>query len=478
MTTKAIQTLQENFPAPQVILPQTEEFNTLNTSYLSALESDITPACIFCPRSAEDVSKFLKIIAPLATCGEAEFAIKGAGQQPLPGCANVEAGITLDLSLLTGVDVKDTSVSIAAGERWGDVYKALEGKNCGVCGSRSSRGGIGGLALAGGLSFFSSREGFISDNVLAYEIVLAPGKIVNASATENPDLWRALRGGGNNFGIVTRYEVRTFEQGPFWCGSVYYFQPSFTQQIDALVAELTAPDATDETHLMISVGYASQFGQVMCQNQVYYTRETETLPTALQPFTDIQPKLDQISSLRIQGLKAAAGEQAAVAMDQQRCAYMNTTVKADAAILKAAADMYTAALEPIKGLEGVVCSLTLQPYATSLLKKSSSQGGNSLGLTSDDGPLVSVLLLTYWKNKSDDAQIIGLMKGTLERIDQEAQQRNLAVPFKYLNYAFNFQDPIASYGAENKAKLQEVARKYDPEGVFQKHVPGGFKLFP
>jgi hypothetical protein len=175
---------------------------------------------------------------------------------------------------------------------------------------------------SGGLSFFSSREGFISDNVLTYEIVLASGKTINANSAENSDLWLALRGGGNNFGIVTRYELRTFPQPQsFWSGSIYYFQPSFEGQIDALVGELNKKgDASEETHLMLSVGYAAQFGQTMCQNQVYYTGQSEgsAVPEVLRVFTDIQPKLDQISSVQQMSLKDAAAQQAAAAMDNQR----------------------------------------------------------------------------------------------------------------------------------------------------------------
>ncbi|KAL4925064.1 FAD-binding oxidoreductase [Aspergillus undulatus] len=484
-TTKAIQLLQETFPPAQIHLPNTDEFNRLNGSYLSALESDLAPACIFQPRSAGDVSRFVKVVVPL----DVPFAIRGAGQQPLPGCANIKGGITLDLGLLTDIEIKDKDncVSIAAGARWGAVYDALEnnGKGLGVCGSRSSKGGIGGLALAGGLSFFSSRESFISDNVLDYEIVLASGETVHANANENRNLWIALRGGGNNFGVVTRFDLRTFQQGPFWCGVTYYFPPSFPGQIEELVRQLRAPDkGTEEIHLMISTGYAAVMGGAMCMNQVYHTgSEPENQnggqpPAVLVPFTDIQPRVDQLSSVAVRSLKQAAEDQASAAMEQQRCAYFNTTVKADVETLKAAADIYTAALAPIHGVEGLICSLTLQPYPVSLLKKSTLQGGNSLGLSPDDGPLVSVLLLSYWKSKSDDPAVLGVMQGALDSIKSEAKQRNQSVPFEYMNYAWDSQAPIASYGPENKRRLQEVSKEFDPEGVFQKLVPGGFKLFP
>ncbi|KAI0902487.1 FAD-binding domain-containing protein [Annulohypoxylon nitens] len=412
-TYTAVQALQQAFPYDHLALPGTDEYAKLNRSYLSLLQSEIRPAAIFLPRNKEQVARFVQVFKPFALSGATHFAVRGAGQQPLPGCSNAEGGVTVDLRYVTGIEVKEGCVEVGAGERWGSVYEILASEGRGVTGSRSALGGIGGLALAGGLSFFSSREGFICDNVLNYEVVLASGEIVNANAHKHPDLWRALRGGGNNFGIVTRYDFRTFEQGPFWGGSVCYFPPSFPAQVE------------------------------------------------------------QLNSMRMLTLKDAAAEQSQQSADGIRCAYMNTTVQADAATLQAASDIYTAALGPLKAIDGITCSLTLQAYPVSLLEKCD----NSLGMTVADGPLVSVLLLTWWKNKEDDEKIIQTFKGVLEKIDQDAASRSTAHPFKYMNYAYSFQDPISSYGPRNVEKLREVSVRYDPEGLFQKGVPGGFKLF-
>ena len=89
--------------------------------------------------------------------------------------------------------------------------------------------------------------------VVNFEVVLASGEIVNANAKENSDLWVALRGGGNNLGVVTRFDFRTFEQGNVWGGTLYYFGDSFPGQCEALANELNKPDASKETHLMISM---------------------------------------------------------------------------------------------------------------------------------------------------------------------------------------------------------------------------------
>ncbi|KAG6358351.1 hypothetical protein INS49_014235 [Diaporthe citri] len=303
--------------------------------------------------------------------------------------------------------------------------------------------------------------------------VLLPRRVVHPQGIE------ALRGGGNNLGVVTRFDLRAFPQGPFWGGAVLYFPPSFSGQAEALVSELNKPGATDETHLVLSIGYSAsymQLGGTLCMNHVYHTGEGVTAPEVLDPFVKVSPQVDQLNSMRSLTLKDSAGEQASQSADGVRCAYMNTTVKADAATLNAASEAYLAALEPLKGCEGIPCSLTLQPYSASLLRKSEALGGNGLGLSAEDGPHVSILALTWWKDKGDDEKIVGTFRKVVESIDQDARSRGTAVPFKYMNYAWDFQDPISSSGEKNKALLQEVSRKYDPDLVFQKCVPGGFKL--
>ncbi|KAI1162023.1 FAD-binding domain-containing protein [Nemania serpens] len=401
---QAINALTKAFGSGQLAICGTPDYDDLNGSYQSTRSSETQPAAIFRPKSAFEVSTFVRTIRPFAISGQAPFAIFGAGQQPAPGCNNIQGGITLNLSLLTGINIEGNTVSVAAGERWGAVYEKLSPLGVSVAGGRSSRNGIGGLALQGGLSFYSSREGFIADNVINYQVVLASGDIVDANAKDHRDLWRALQGGGNNFGVVTRFDLKTFKQGGLYGGSVYYFSPSFLSEIEALATELNKPDATPETHLMTSIGFAAAFGpDPVCQNQVYYTQAVEK-PEVLEPFTSIQPQIDQLNTLRlIPSTTEAAVEQAGDQQVAKRVAYMNATVKADAATLQAAANIYTAAIDPVKSTKGLICSLTSQPYAESLLQASAAKGANVLGLEgAHSGPLVNLLLLTYWSNAKDD----------------------------------------------------------------------------
>ncbi|KAI0386947.1 hypothetical protein F5Y04DRAFT_288746 [Hypomontagnella monticulosa] len=478
---EVLEALKGAFPTAQVVLPSTDEFTSLNTSYLSKAQAEFQPRAIFLPRDRDDVAKFIRVINPYALQGIVKFAVRGAGQQPALGCNNIDNGITVDLRNLTGILLKDdnSTVSIGAGERWGEVYSKLQEKGLAVTGSRSSMGGIGGLALSGGLSFFSTREGFITDNVTNFEAVLASGEIINANANENMDLFVSLRGGGNNFAIVTRYDMRTFKQGKFWGGTVFYFPDSFPSQVEAYVKELKDPEATNETHIMIGAGYSAAFAQIseiMCMNQVYYTREVES-PAILDPYVNMQPQIDQMRSVRMLDLVDAAKEQTNQGSSTSRVSYINTTVKADVPTLMAAYEIYVNALGPLKAINGLTTSFTLQAYPKSLLDITESAGGNSLGINPSDGPLMSILLLSFWQDKEDDDKIHSAFKGVIEAVDRDAATRGTAVLYKYMNYAAPFQDPINAYGKEIKAKLQATSKKYDPEGLFQKGLSGGWRLF-
>jgi hypothetical protein len=466
-----------------VALRGTAQYEQLNGDYLSEFNSDIEPLAIFLPRSTADVAKFVNIIRPFALAGAVRFAVRGGGQQPSLACNNIQNGITIDLRYMAAinVDTKAKSVSLQAGVRWGAVYEVLAPLGLGVTGGRSTTNGVGGLVLSGGLSFFSSREGFIADNVLEFEVVLASGQVVSANPRSNPDLYKALRGGGNNFGIVTRVTLRTFPQTPFYGGSVFYFPDSFPSQIEAIVTELKKPDATPETHLMISIAYSASFaafGGSFGLNQVYYTRQDGKGPAVLAPFTNIQPQIDQLNSVRNVTLVEAALEQTSQNTNNQRVAYMNLHVKADVATLRAAADIHVDGTRSLQSVTNITASLTFQPYPVSLLQKSGTNGGNVLGLGPSSGPIMSVLLLTWWDDPADDAKVLAALRDVLQRMRTDASARGTLIPFEYMNYASDFQDVISSYGASNKRFLQDTSRKYDPAALFQKGVPGGWKLFP
>jgi hypothetical protein len=156
---------------------------------------------------------------------------------------------------LKGVELSEDEsvVGLGSGLTWMSVYKELEQKGLMVTGGRVGSVGVGGFTLGGGISFLDNLYGWACDNVRNFEVrsrcifwlalltmlqvVLANGSIVNANVESHPDLYFALRGGGNNFGIVTRFDYETRRHGQMWGGNQVMFVEDIEERRAALGLE-------------------------------------------------------------------------------------------------------------------------------------------------------------------------------------------------------------------------------------------------
>jgi FAD/FMN-containing dehydrogenase len=145
---KAIEALQQ-ISSDLVVLPGSTEYDEVTGTYLSTFESQLKPAAFALPSSTQEVKAVLKALTAFGN--EIPVAICGAGQHPSAGVANVADGITIHMRRFKGVKLSEdrSFVSIAPGETWGDVYKALDSEGLSVSGGRASSCGIGGLATHG-----------------------------------------------------------------------------------------------------------------------------------------------------------------------------------------------------------------------------------------------------------------------------------------------------------------------------------------
>ncbi|CAG7971086.1 unnamed protein product [Penicillium salamii] len=177
------------------------------------------PSCILHPSSPSEVATILRT---LEFC-EQKFAVRGGGHSPNPGWASTDGGILISTDRLDTLHLDESSgiVSIGAGNRWRNVYGYLDGLGLITTGGHSAPVGCVGQITGCGNSPWFHKYGWSCENVVNFEIVTSGGTVLNANENENPDLWWALKGGSNNFGIVTRLDMQTFPAPHgVWGGSV------------------------------------------------------------------------------------------------------------------------------------------------------------------------------------------------------------------------------------------------------------------
>lgn len=166
---------------------------------------DRRPAAIVRCVDARDVAASLAF----AQSHDLEVAVRGGGHNPAGHCA-VDDGLVIDLSRMRNVEVNPGARLAVAegGATWLDFDAATQAHGLVTPGGVVGSTGVTGLALGGGIGHLTAQYGLTCDNVIAAEVVIPTGEVVRASDDENPELLWGLRGGGGNFGVVTRLEFR------------------------------------------------------------------------------------------------------------------------------------------------------------------------------------------------------------------------------------------------------------------------------
>jgi hypothetical protein len=322
--------------------------------------------------------------------------------------------------------------------------------------------------------------------VVEYEVVLASGEVVTASESSNPRLWRALKGGGSNFGIVTRFTFRTITCGDIWGG--WLFSPRFeSSRIIKLFHEFL--DRADPSRVdvdydkyasgpMVCFCYLQQPGMEIISTFLAYTK---ALPPAsgwpaCWEKSGLKSTWRYWSTLKQRTLSDACQDVAIGEEAGSSQTIAGTVVKNDKPTLEAAYKIYRDACAEVKNVKGkgIRFVFVIQPLLPDWMHKGDP---NYLGLVDTlNEPHVIISFSPVWHDIKHNEFVENLVRRSVERIESFARDHGTYHPYKYVNYCGAWQKPFDGYSEENLDILRQVSRQYDSEGFFQHGCSGGFKL--
>ncbi|KAI1080958.1 FAD-binding domain-containing protein [Whalleya microplaca] len=429
-----------------------------------------SPTCIFQPNTVAE----LQVAIPIIVNANASFAIRSGGHSPIPDAAAIDAGILIDLPKFGGTryDAESSVVVIGAGQRWGDVYAELDQYEVTIAGGRVPSVGVGGLMLGCGHSYLSDLYGLVCDNVVNFEVVVADGSLINANAESNPDLYWALKGGSNNFGIVTSFTLRAYPIFHIWGGTKIYPFEALSDMLDALAEFQTNPEKDPYAQFDMKASVTNTtFGIVLALAYL----KPEKSPAAFAPFYRLEKNwntlLDTTSLRTIYNL---ISEYPVPSIP--RIEWTTTSLQPSQSLYKSIGEIFSTSptVNKLRELTAGTGVFSLQGVSASAVEAGKLHGGNALGLE----PVAQSWFHTDvgWWFPEDDESAHNAIRSLTDEVETAAKAQGSYLRYLFMNEASIDQRVIEHYGDENVRKLKEVQKKYDPGAVFQQLEPGGFKL--
>ncbi|KAI9694038.1 MAG: FAD-dependent monooxygenase ctb5 [Bathelium mastoideum] len=374
------------------------------------------------------------------------------------------------------------TITVSPSKTWDQVFATLDAFDLATLGGRVGGVGVGGLTTGCGISYFSPRYGFTCDMVENFEVVLASGDIVNANATSHADLWKALRGGSNNYGIVTAITLKTFPQGQFWGGQTFHSLGTRKANFKALENLIASHPYDRYVHFINTLVITNMTQAWIVGNSLQYTKSDppEPFPEVFKPFTDIQrvPIFPggPDNTLRVDNHSDFTLEYAALSTYKKRWLFATISFGNSAEMMEEFFQLANETIQPFVTLPGFQLSMAYQPLPTIMSERNGAV--DSLGPIQTEGNMFFI----HWAMAVDgseadtDGPFQSAVKDLFATANKKAKAKGVQRDYLALTYADSWQDPIGSRSKGTIEQMWKTSKKYDPSQLFQKQVPGGFKL--
>ncbi|MBA9007753.1 FAD-binding oxidoreductase [Thermomonospora cellulosilytica] len=286
----------------QIITPADAGYDAARAVYPAGI--DHRPAVVIRPDRAEQVAQ----VVLLARETGMPLSVRGGGHSTV-GHGVCDGGIMLDLAHMRAldIDVATRTAWVQAGMSAGEYTVAAEVHGLATGFGDTGTVGIGGLTLGGGIGYLVRKHGLTIDNLLAAEIVTADGRIRQVDENNHPDLFWAIRGGGGNFGVATRFRFRLHPVRSIVGGMLVL--PATAEVIRSFVAEAEA--APDELSTIANIMPAppmpflpeEQHGRLVLMATLCYAGPSEAGERVLAPFRALAtPLADMLQTMPYSGL--------------------------------------------------------------------------------------------------------------------------------------------------------------------------------
>ncbi len=384
-----------------------------------------------------------------------DLAIRGGGHS-VPGFGTCDEGVVIDLARMRGVRVDPASRTARAegGATWGDFNAATHAFGLATTGGIISTTGVAGLTLGGGIGYLARGFGLSCDNLVSADVVTADGRFLVASATENDDLFWALRGGGGNFGVVTALEFRLHPVKDIYGGPMFY-ELDETENVLRFFREYIA-DAPEQMGAFPAFQTApplpfipeDRHGDTFVAMVACWAGPVEDGERALRPFHDVAPVVaEHVGPMPYPALNGAFD--ALVPPGLQH--YWK------AAFVKELTDDAIAA-HAEHGPEVPVVTSTMHIYPINGAVHRVAPGATAFGhRDASFAPVIAGM----WPDPAQNEANIAWVRRYYEAVAPHSEEGG------YVNFmAADDQDRVkANYGA-NYDHLVKVKQTYDPENVF------------
>lgn len=448
-------------PASHVWYPLSFHY-AKDIEHWAASSTDLA-ACSVEPGTAEDVGTILQILAASQT----PFAVKGGGHATNPGFSSTP-GVQIAMYRFSEVsyDAASQTVDVGAGLVWDDVYAALEPLGVNVVGGRVTGVGVAGFSLGGGYSWLTNERGLTVDNIVSYQLVLPNGTVTTVD--ENvPDLFFALKGGYNNFGIVTKFTLKAYPQGQVWGGLITYT----ADQLDKVNnATFVFSNTVTDPKAQIITTYNFLLGEPGVSQLLFYNAPTPPAGIfddflAIPHFTEDVSTRSFTSLVQSSPSNATAGTRAVfntvslLSYDEEVIkAVLNETIFWGARLSLATATFISYDVEPF-----MTTLFTKAPASSSAYPPSRARG------------LLPLNIYYAWLLPSSDELMRDAAVASAQQLTDVAiaQGQDIADAALYGNYAIDG-TPLERLYGDNLDQLQATKQKYDPQNVMG--LAGGWKL--